>query len=566
MSLNFSGQVLRGHSFRGQNLQGADFSYANLRSVDFQGANLTAANFRHVQTGRTWGWTALLLLMCLVMAGTSGLIWAEVNLLFGSLGQGLSPADLLLAFVLWGMVALFYRTTLLQGFPQGAQFLAKNGIWVVILAWATPFAGAGGWWAALFVAAMTVLTLLTTVAMTLTVSVASALTIAITGFTAVILTEAIAMLGAIPSVLFGVHFLNPDLPLSANVVKLLILIITGGEVVLAVYGGWQALSGQSQQRWIEQLAVAVATWQGTNFQGANLTDADFAQSNLRFVDWRYSSLVRTHWQGAIFTLLRPGQTYLRDPVILQLVTQKQGQGQNYQRQFLQGVNLQGANLQNANFSGAILNDAQLRGANLTGAILQHTQLAGANLTGATLTGAYLENWGVTGTTCLDQVKCHYIYLRVPTAANPNPHRKPDNYQATFRPGEFSEFIKPITDTLDLYHTQGVDPHAIALAYQQLEDAHPDSQLQIVALEKRGVNLLIRVKTSPVADRSQLNADYFQAYHHFQAMAQANQKYFFQGSRDSLPAVRSNRASQLAAMITTVLQKNQSKSHPFQRDG
>ncbi|NEO25767.1 MAG: hypothetical protein F6K03_02420 [Kamptonema sp. SIO4C4] len=559
--MNFSGQVLRGRSFRGQNLQGADFSHTQLHSVDFQGANLTAANFRHAQTGRTWRWTGVLLFFSLVVAGSSGLIWAGVNLLFCSMGQQLYPADILLAIALWGMVGLFYRITLTQGFPQGAQFLVKTGVWVVILAWATPFAGSGGWGVALFVAAIALLTLLTTVAMTLIVAVTAALAIAITGFSAAIVTEAIAMVGAIAGVILGVNVLSAGWPLLGEAVKLLVLLITGVEVALAVYGGWQALSGQSQQRWIEQLAVAVATWKGTTFQGANLTDADFAQGRLRFVDLRHSCLLRTHWHRTQFTLMRPGKTYLKDPVILQLVTRKRGQEQDYQRQFLQGVNLQGANLQNANFTGAILNEAQLREANLQGAILQQTQLAGTDLTRATLTGAYLENWGVTGTTCIEDVICQYIYLRVPTPENPNPHRKPDNYQATFAPGEFTAFMKPITDTLDLYHTQGVDPRAIALAYKHLEDLHPEAQLQIVALEKRGLNLLIRVKTAPVADRSQLNAEYFQNYQHFQAMAQANQRYFFSEKRANEASSQENRASRLAAMITTVLQTEDSTTLP-----
>ncbi|MDZ8139692.1 MAG: hypothetical protein RM049_31120 [Nostoc sp. DedQUE04] len=51
-----------------------------------------------------------------------------------------------------------------------------------------------------------------------------------------------------------------------------------------------------------------------------------------------------------------------------------------------------------------------------------------------------------------------------TPDNPDPHRKPDNRQEVFASVEFGDFIKPIFDTLDLYHSQGVDPRAIANYY------------------------------------------------------------------------------------------------------
>jgi hypothetical protein len=86
----------------------------------------------------------------------------------------------------------------------------------------------------------------------------------------------------------------------------------------------------------------------------------------------------------------------------------------------------------------------------------------------------------------------------------------------FADGEFGDFIKPIFDTLDLYHSQGVDPRAIAISFKQLAENHPDAELEIVAMEKRGEDkFLLRAKTSVTADKSELSAEYFDTYSRFE---------------------------------------------------
>ncbi|WP_242072071.1 hypothetical protein [Nostoc sp. FACHB-110] len=74
-----------------------------------------------------------------------------------------------------------------------------------------------------------------------------------------------------------------------------------------------------------------------------------------------------------------------------------------------------------------------------------------------------------------------VFMRLPTKTNPDPLRKPNNHQEVFPDGDFSEFIQPIFDTLDLYHNQGVDPRAIAIAFKNLAENHPEAELEIVAM-------------------------------------------------------------------------------------
>jgi uncharacterized protein YjbI with pentapeptide repeats len=264
---------------------------------------------------------------------------------------------------------------------------------------------------------------------------------------------------------------------------------------------------------IRSTAVAfVALW-GTNFRRANLTEANFSNATLRSVDFRRSILKRTYWRNAKgLKFARLGNTYLANPKIRQLVVTCNGQGEIFDGLDLNGVNLQEANLQEASFIGVSLNQSNLRGADLSRAILKQTQLDGTDLTRSILTGAYIEDWGITSTTKLENVQCEYVYMRVPTKENPNPLRKPDNLRETFAEGEFADFIQPFFDTLDLYHSQDVDPRAISIALRDLSANHPDDNLQFMAIERRGNNgINLRFTATPRANKSELSHEYFANY-------------------------------------------------------
>ena len=115
-------------------------------------------------------------------------------------------------------------------------------------------------------------------------------------------------------------------------------------------------------------------------------------------------------------------------------------------------------------------------------------------------------------------------MRSPTKKDPNPRRKPDNWEENFEGDDFADFIKPIFDTLDLYHNQGVDPRAIAISWKELAEKNPDAQLQFASMEVKGENnLLLRLKTKPNADLSQLSADYFETYNQIKALVEEEVK-------------------------------------------
>ena len=279
------------------------------------------------------------------------------------------------------------------------------------------------------------------------------------------------------------------------------------------YLAWKTINSSQLFMWILQTAIAIAAKRGNLFINANLSDADFTDATLKLCDFRGANLTRTRFfQARGLKFCRLGNTYLAHPQIRQLVVTLNGQAQQFDGLNLEGVNLQGANLQDASFIGTNLNNANLRNADLSRAILKQAQLDGTDMTGAILTGACIEDWGITGSTKLEGVHCDYVFMRLETKDNPNRLRKPDNWRETFAEGEFADFIKPYVDTLDLYHSQDIDPRAISIALKNLSTNHPEQKLRFVAIERRGNNgLNLRFTTAPGADKSELSHQYFRDY-------------------------------------------------------
>jgi len=244
---------------------------------------------------------------------------------------------------------------------------------------------------------------------------------------------------------------------------------------LSAYIGWRAIKGDERDAWIRSIAIAFAAIGGTSFRDADLTDANFTEAKLKSTDLRKAILIRTCWRNTIkLDRVRPGNSYLNNRQIQELVITGNGEGKDFSQLVnLTGINLQGANLIDANFQGsdlsqanlqsadltdanlirANLNQAQLQDANLSRAKLVQAQLEATDLTGTTLTGAYIEEWGITTATILNGIQCDYVFMRLPTKANPKPFRKPDDYNKDFGEGEFVDFITPLVQTLDLYHSQ-----------------------------------------------------------------------------------------------------------------
>ncbi|MDF5715597.1 MAG: pentapeptide repeat-containing protein [Rhizonema sp. NSF051] len=550
MIQDYSGQNLRGRSFKGQDLTWSNFSYADIRGADFTGANLRNANFSNAIAGLQRHWAIFLVLVSWVLMVLSGFLSAFAGVLMVSLVFDTKKDYISYPFSGWTVVIIliiFFFFTIRQGIQAGIVSIAGTVVFAV------PVAVVGAF-TKLFNGAYAIVG-------------AGAFALVIAGIVAgcvagasALVVGAYAYAFAVPFTVAGAcayAFAFPgafdklfDFILPISVTNASAIIIAIAVALFNIYISWRALKGDPKFTLIYTVAIAFAAIGGTSFRSSDLTDADFTRSSLKSTDFRKANLTRTSfYKTEKLDCVRPGSSYLQQAEVRNCLRTGLGQDKNFDRLDLSGVNFKGANLVDASLIRANLNEANLQDADLSRAKLVQTQLDGTDLTGATLTGAYIQDWNITSDTKFDEVRCEYIYMRLPTRENPDPLRKPDNNKEVFAPGDFGAFIKPIVDTLDLYHNQGVDPRAIAIAFKELTKNHPEAKLEFVAMEKRGQDkFLLRALTAQQTDKSELSAEYFNTYNQLLGLNPEQQVQVLLAEKK----VQENQVTRLESMIATAL--------------
>jgi uncharacterized protein YjbI with pentapeptide repeats len=526
---NFQGLNLRGQSFQGQNIAGADFSGADIRSVNFTGANLKDTNFTDAKCGLQKHWAIFLTIFVCLLTGISDclslLTPLIVSLIFESFSLQNQSSGLIGSIVLISFLVLMIR----QGIISAALATVLAGL-------VTGTAGLMAYAVGLAAGAAGLMTYATAL-------IAYVVAVAYVAAVAVTVTVAIAVAEKEIVVLVGLVIVTVVVTVVAAVVG----IYAGALTAIGVYLGCRSWKGDQRDTWIRSFALAVAALGGTSFHGADLSNANFTKAKLKSTDLREANLNGVCWYGAqMIDRVRPGDSYLKNTQVRQWLSGKRND-KNFDGQDLQGINLQEADLTDASFIDTNLSHANLQDVDLSGAKLVRTQLEQTNLTGAILTGACIEDWRITSNTKLDDVECKYVFTRLTTDKNPQSCRKPDNESELFQDGEFVDFVKPMLNTLDLYHNQGVDSRAIAIAWKQLAENNPDAQLRLASMEVKGENnLLLRLKTAQNADLSGLYADYFDTYYQLKALSELEYKQLIVENNDHL--------QQLENMVNTALQR------------
>jgi uncharacterized protein YjbI with pentapeptide repeats len=534
-------QSTLGRSFRGQDLTNADFSNADIRGVDFSNANLTGANLCRAQTGldprASIGYRVAGFVIAVVVGLIVGAVSSVPGFVIQTLQDNIAPAwqAVLIALASLTLFVLL-RFLLKRGLGAGLVVLALFA-GIVVLLTALPItpkevAGIGVILLAGFGGLVAGVALL---------AIDLALLHSISGRFWALALLTLVLIFALPAIWETTFEFGGSEKLTGNSVIQFVLALCVALliVVLGANLSTQAMAGNPQFALIHAAVIGLLSRVGTRFQGADLTDARFAGARMAHADLRGAVLVRTDWLDAReLDQSRLDGTYLEAPKLRQLATTKNGVNEIYDHLNLEGLNLLGAKLTGASFIGTNLNRATLRQADLTGAKLVFTQLHDTDLSESCLTGAFIEHWGVSTKTRFHDIRCDYVYMHLPTPADPDPMRKPDDNAECFEDGDFSDFIAPIIRTLEYYHQQHTDPRSVvrsaktldlmqrdhidpaisALALRQLAQRHPEADLEVVSLKaKNGDTVQIRALVSDQAQRAVLSEEFQSLYNAMTAL-------------------------------------------------
>lgn len=522
---DFAGVDLSGESLRGLILIDIDLSGAVLNRTDLRGTNFTDAKligtyFTETKMGTRRRWLLLQLLIApiLVFLGSflAGVLWGTfVTGIFSSapslMGENFGERLIsILGIAIWtGFLALARGKGLLSALVITLLAVVVAGILAVAIA--VPFADTFPFSSTLVVVVNFAFGVAEIGTLAIFVNfafvVASTIAVGVAGARSITLAVAIAV-----PVAFAVAVANTGAATGA--------VASAGALlnVIACFSiARRALSGDPRDKLIRSVSVWFASWGGSKFIGADLTDANFSKAQLKSTHLYRAKLIRTHFHLAQkVNLARLGKTILADFHVQNLLITLRGQHQSYVGLNLQGASLIGADLANADFTEADLSQATLEGAILERANLTKTQALDTCFHQTILTGATLEAWNIDSTTHLGGAICDYVYL-----LRDHKERRPNS--GTFGPGEFTKLFQEVLDTIDLIFRDGVDWKAFIQTLNKIQVEHAGEDVAIQAIENKGDGVVVvKLKAAPAADKEAIHRSFMQRYQ--KALKAVEQKY------------------------------------------
>lgn len=505
VGVNLSGESLCGINLRGINLREADLSHADLRGTNLTDAILAGAKLCGVKTGTQQRWVVPKLLIAWTLTAVSSVLsttfWSYfATILFNPIGSHPTTdtvyGDIICAMVGIAILFSFFLSSYFRGIlaTLGVGIAIVAGIVAFVVAVTFAVAGADTAASAGFVAVFVAFAATTAVAFAGAIATSGA----IAGFAAIAIAVAIAVAIAIPVAIF--------LPVVSNATSAVALAGTTATLAWAYFINYRAMQGDRRDHLIRIVAVWFAGWGGTQFKGADLTDADCSKSIFKCAHIYGATLIRTRFHLAQqMNLARLGKTILSDFAVQDLLITLRGRGKAYWGKNLKGANLVGADLVGADFTEADLSQATLEGAELQQANLTKTQVLGTGFRQANLTGACLEAWNIDSTTQLDGTLCDYIYL-----LKPPQERRPSS--GIFQPGEFTKLFEEVLDTIDLIFQNGIDWKAFAKAFDKVRVDNDGTELTIQSIENKGDGVIVvRVDAPPDSNKEKIHSEFKQTY-------------------------------------------------------
>jgi uncharacterized protein YjbI with pentapeptide repeats len=535
MNSDYRSQNLQRHSFRSANLSGVNLSCANLCGADFSDAILDGANFSHAD-----------------LRGTnfqrSSLIGANLQSIRGGIAPDRSlffQAILLIITFLLGVLAGFIgssTTGLLIN--ESKVFLAYREInfWLSwhtvsgllsiccgviygsLLYWKTPvvallFVSSSFIFLGTIVAGIIIYACLQTdqsweLVGQMMMAIEGSATMAIfqTIFTTICLAIFIGTLKNDRQLLIAIgmgigvaltSIINAN---SSPYVWIGTIMISTPIICLGFIIGNRARLEQQDYNFIRQISAYIASYYGTCFDRANLTDANLAYSLLTNTNFSLANLMRTNLYGVEqLNQSKLDQTILSHPLVRNLLVTHDGNSQNYLGCNLSGAYLVGANLSNADFTGANLTNANLSDARLTNSNLTRVLAIGSDLKGATLTGACIADWSIDLITNLESIICDYIYLE-----SPGKDRIPAS--GSFAIGDFTRLFREVANTVDLIFRHGIDWSLFSNIWQQIQVENEGVPIAIRSIEHKGEGtIVVKIDVPIELDKARFHQQFDRTY-------------------------------------------------------
>ncbi|MEA5571106.1 pentapeptide repeat-containing protein [Calothrix sp. UHCC 0171] len=564
---NFSGKNLQGCDFRGQNLTGADFRNSDIRGANFTNAILKNANFQNAKAGLPIKQLLGLVIVIFITTIIIGLISGFAPVFTGYLlfPYSISPSDYFAAILVLSIFLVFVITTIhktlltaffavfctaiICGFVLGMMTGEMVGIPSGIVS----------------VTVTTLIIYLMLVIMVFLVTVAQQIAGISIAIMALFFMFINSIIGSITGTIIGVEVAkvlsgNNRLPhLKVQAVEEAVIAATVGSVAVILfvsYISWRVYIEDEKLAWIGNLAIVVSSICGTNFQKAELTDANFTDATIKNTKFCNARLIRTNFHLAKYiSLARFDNTIFINREIRKLAVTKRGNNKSYFYCNLKGINLDNADLSYINLSEADISEATLEGAILEGANLTKTQALNTNFQQANLTAACLEAWNIDSTTQLDGIICDYVYL-----LNNQQERRPSS--GNFASGDFTKLFQVAINTIDLIFRNGLDLQALSTALANVKFENEGIPLSIKSIENKGDGLvLVRVDVPESTNKEKIHADFCEYYQFALQQIEARHQAELRSKDEQITLYRQHQADlkELMQLIAPIVEKTKKQS-------
>jgi len=518
LDTSYKNADLRGQNFKGKNLSGLDFTGTDIRGTNFSNAILKGVNFSQAKAGVQLQWRSIQFLLAFIVTILTGTL-SGLNSSFTT--YFFKPGFIQEYTVFPGIALLvMFVTVVLIIVLIGFTFEAFI---IISIAGAIAFATAGtvAFAVAGVVAGVVAVAIAGSIAVAFSFTIGGAFTVAFNfvaaSFTAVFLSFVVAAFvsAGFFSPNFNFTFKSVDFIFAItsnsfkfnftfdNVIAFIFAIASNGLGIYVLRRSWEE---DKKFSLLQTIITGFGAIGGTNFENADLTDADFTKATLKGCSFFKADLTRICWddaKGLRFAKVEE-TSILVNPAVRELLITRKGRKQSYRNANLRGANLNGVNLEQADLRQSDLSNATLRTANLTSANLTEVMAVGTDFTGACLTGACLESWNIDSNTKLREVNCKFVYLK-----NGELERRPSS--GNFLPGDFSKLFEEVLNTIDLIFREGIDWIAFIDTFKKVQVKNQETELTVKKIESKDGILVIRVSVSDDANKEKIQSDFNKGY-------------------------------------------------------